>query len=406
MADAVLTLNAGSSSIKFSLFTVGNSDHPTLASLGEVEGIGVAPHFIVLDPSRAVLVEQTWSDPNQAFQSLLETVISWAENHIGADTLIAVGHRVVHGGPYHDRPERVTPDLLAMIAKLAPLAPLHIPHNIAPIRAIAAARPNLPQVACFDTAFHHGMPAVATRFALPLEFEEAGVRRYGFHGLSYEYIARRLHDVAPDLAKGRIIAAHLGNGASLCGMLSGHSIDTTMGFTALDGLVMGTRCGSLDPGVILWLEQERGLTTEQVEELLYERSGLLGVSQGIGSDMRTLLVSADIHAKEAIELFTYRIAREIGALTSSLGGLDGIVFTAGIGERAPAVREMVCARLGWLGVALDPAANARDAAIISTPGSRIAVRVIPTDEEAMIARHTLDTIRDADWAGTGSGRPG
>jgi acetate kinase len=396
MADAILTLNAGSSSIKFSLFTVGDPDHLTLASFGEVEGIGVAPHFIAHDPSGTVLAEQTWPDPNQGFQSFLETVIAWVEGHLGADTLIAVGHRVVHGGPDHDRPERVTPALLAMIAKLTPLAPLHIPHNIAPIRAIAAARPRLPQVACFDTAFHHGMPVVATRFALPREFEAAGVRRYGFHGLSYEYIARRLRDVAPDLAKGRVIAAHLGNGASLCAMLSGRSIDTTMGFSALDGLVMGTRCGNLDPGVILWLEQEHGLTTQQVEELLYQRSGLFGVSQGISSDMRTLLASADIHAKEAIELFTYRIAREIGALTSSLGGLDGIVFTAGIGARAPAIREMVCARLGWLRVALDPAANARDAAIISTPRSRIAVRVIPTDEEAMIARHTLNTIRAVD----------
>ena len=266
-------------------------------------------------------------------------MIGWAEGHLGADRLIAVGHRVVHGGPDHYRPERATAALLDALDRLTPLAPLHEPHNIAPIRAIAAARPNLLQVACFDTAFHHTMPKVATRFALPREYEQAGVRRYGFHGLSYEYIAGRLREIAPELAKGRVIAAHLGNGASLCAMLDGQSVDTTMGFTALDGLVMGTRSGNLDPGVILYLEQERGLSAKQVETLLYEQSGLLGVSGGLASDMRTLLASDDPHAKEAIELFVYRIAREIGALTSSLGGLDGLVFTAGIGEHAPEIRE-------------------------------------------------------------------
>jgi acetate kinase len=259
MADAVLTLNAGSSSIKFSLFELGDSDHPKLVAAGEVEGIGSAPHFIARAPAGAVLAEQRWSDPAQSFGPFLETVIEWAEDHLGANTLIAVGHRVVHGGPDHGRPERVTPELLSVLDKLTPLAPLHEPHNIAPIRTIAATRPKLPQVVCFDTAFHHTMPAVATRFALPRRYEQAGVRRYGFHGLSYEYIARQLGHVAPDLAKGRVIAAHLGNGASLCAMLNSSSIDTTMGFTALDGLVMGTRCGSLDPGVILYLEQERGL---------------------------------------------------------------------------------------------------------------------------------------------------
>ena len=231
-----------------------------------------------------------------------------------------MGHRVVHGGPDHDRPELVTPNLLTALDRLTPLAPLHEPHNVTPIRAIAAVRPNLPQVACFDTAFHHTMPKVATRFALPRQYDEAGIRRYGFHGLSYEYISRRLLDVAPGLAKGRVIAAHLGNGASLCAMLEGRSVDTTMGFTALDGLVMGTRCGNLDPGVILYLQQERGLTPTQVEDLLYQRSGLLGVS-GVSSDMRSLLASTDPNAKEAIELFVFRIAREIGALTVSVDGL-------------------------------------------------------------------------------------
>jgi acetate kinase len=323
----------------------------------------------------------------------METVIGWAESQLGADALIAVGHRVVHGGADHTSPEFVSDDLLAGLDRLAPLAPLHEPHNIAPIRAIAAARPGLPQVVCFDTAFHHTMPKVATRFALPRDYEEAGVRRYGFHGLSYEYIASRLRDIAPTLLEGRVIVAHLGNGASLCAMRQGRSIDTTMGFTTLDGLIMGTRCGNLDPGVVLYLQRERKLTLPQVEDVLYRQSGLLGVSAGIASDMRTLLASKDARAGEAIDLFVFRIAREIGALASSLGGLDGLVFTAGIGEHAPEIRAKVCARLGWLGANLDVEANARDAAIISLPQSRVEVRVTPTDEERMIATHTLAMLR-------------
>ena len=393
MTDAVLTLNAGSSSLKFTLFEAAGLDRLQLVWCGEVERIGSAPRFVARNPTGATLTEQTWSDAEQDFQSLLTTVIDWAEAHLGADTLVAVGHRVVHGGPDHNRPERVTPDLLTALDLLTPLAPLHEPHNVAPIRAIAAARPELPQVACFDTAFHHTMPKIATRFALPREYEEAGVRRYGFHGLSYEYVSRRLREVAPRLANGRVIAAHLGNGASLCAMLSGCSVDTTMGFSALDGLMMGTRCGNLDPGVILYLQEERGLTVKQVEDLLYRRSGLLGASGGISGDMRILLTSPEGHAKDAIELFVFRIAREVGALASSLGGLDGLVFTAGIGEHAPAIRAMVAARLGWLGVEIDPDANALNAALISTPRSSIDIRVLPTDEEAMIAQHTLETIR-------------
>ena len=394
MTDAVLTVNAGSSSIKFGLFEIGEprSSSPRLVARGEVEGIGSGPHFIARDPAGQTLSEQHWDDPHQAFQSLLDRVIGWTEDHLGADALIAAGHRVVHGGPAHDRPERVTPALLGVLDRLTPLAPLHEPHNISPIRAIAAARPKLPQVACFDTAFHHTMPKVATRFALPREYEDAGVRRYGFHGLSYEYIAGKLREVAPALANGRVIAAHLGNGASLCAMRAGQSIDTTMGFTALDGLVMGTRSGNLDPGVILYMQQQCGLTTKQVETLLYQQSGLLGISGGIASDMRTLLKSTDFRAKEAIELFVYRIAREIGALTSSLGGLDGLVFTAGIGEHTPEIREMVCTRLGWLQIAIDRQANQRNAMSVSSPESGVAVLVVPTDEEIMIVRHTLDTI--------------
>ncbi len=391
MASATLTLNAGSSSIKFSLFELGSSDTLRLMAHGEVEGIGTAPRFAVHDPAGSLLAEQSWPDPGEAFERLLETVIDWAEKHLGGDTLIAVGHRVVHGGAHHYRPERVTAELLRALDGLIPLAPLHQPHNLMPIRTIQAMRPSLPQVACFDTGFHHTIPATATRFALPREYEENGVRRYGFHGLSYEFIVRRLGEAAPRLAQGRVIAAHLGNGASLCAIRGGCSIDTTMGFTALDGLVMGTRCGALDPGVILYLEQQCGMSVEQVEDLLYRKSGLLGVSQ-IASDMRVLLADPDSRAKDAIELFVYRIAREVGALTSSLGGLDGLIFTAGIGERAPAIREMVCARLDWLGIVLDPEANARNRDVISTGESEVEVRVIPTDEEAMIARHTLEMI--------------
>lgn len=389
MAKAILALNAGSSSLKFSIFEVSEANELQLASRGEVEQIDSAEHFIARDPKGAVLAEKTCAERH--FQPLIERVIRWAESHLGRYELIAVGHRVVHGGPDYDRPKRVTPELISALDRLVPLAPLHEPHNIAPMRAIAAARPDLAQVACFDTAFHHTMPVVAKRFALPREYEASGVRRYGFHGLSYEYISRRLRELAPDLALGRVIAAHLGNGASLCAMCNGRSVDTTMGFTALDGLVMGTRCGSLDPGVILYLEQQRGLTAKEVEDLLYRKSGLLGVS-GIASDMRSLLASKDPKAREAIDLFVFRIAREIGALTGSFGGLDGLIFSAGIGEHAPEIRALVCEKLRWLGVMLDPEANCRDAALISASSSRVAVRVIPTDEEAMIARHTLDTI--------------
>ncbi len=392
MADAILAFNAGSSSIKFSLFEAGGAGRLALASRGKLEERETRQYFVAHDPNDNVLTEETWR--GQSFLPLVEKVIGWAERHLGADRLLAAGHRVVHGGADHSKPERVTPELLAALDRLTPLAPLHEPHNLAPIRAIAVARPELPQVACFDTAFHRTMPVAATRFALPRSYEDEGVRRYGFHGLSYEYLSRRLRELAPDLAKGRVIAAHLGNGASLCAMRDGRSIDTTMGFTPLDGLMMGTRCGNLDPGVVLYLEQRRGLSAKEVEDLLYRKSGLLGVS-GIAGDMRTLLASSDPRAREAIELFVFHIAREIGALTSSLGGLDGLVFSAGIGEHAPEIRAMVCEKLGWLGVALDPQANAHNAPLIGAPSSRVAVRVIPTDEEAMIGRHTLDLIRPA-----------
>lgn len=389
MTRALLTLNAGSSSLKVSLFEAGGAE-PAPVLRGEVEGIGVAPRFVARDMAGAVTEDRAFA-ADASFERLLEVVLGWAEAHLGAAALAAVGHRVVHGGRDHVAPERVTDDLLLALDKLAPLAPLHEPHNLSTIRAVAAARPGLPQVACFDTAFHAGMPGVATRFALPRAYDDAGVRRYGFHGLSYEHIARRLARDAPELAAGRVIAAHLGSGASLCAMSAGRSIDTTMGFTAVDGLMMATRCGTIDPGVILYLQREHGLTPDQVEALLYKRAGLLGVS-GISGDMRVLLASGDERAAEAIDLFVYRIVREIGSLASALGGLDGLVFTAGIGERSPEIRDRVCARLAWLGLAIDAAANAASAAVISAPDSRVVVRVIPADEEAVIARHTLEVI--------------
>jgi acetate kinase len=296
----------------------------------------------------------------------------------------------VHGGADHIAPEMITPALVALLETLTPLDPLHMPDNLAPMRAVTAARPRLAQVACFDTAFHHTMPPVAARFALPRALETKGVRRYGFHGLSYEYISSCLKTQSLALARGRVIAAHLGSGASLCALNDGSSIATTTGFSALDGLVMATRCGSLDPGVILYLGRQ-GYSFTDVEDLLYRRSGLLGVS-GISGDVRVLLASDDPHARDAIELFTYRIALEAGAMISALGGLDGLVFTAGIGEHAPAIRAAVCTRLSWLGLRIDDAANAASAACISTPDSKVEVRVIATDEELMIARHTQATI--------------
>ncbi len=319
-------------------------------------------------------------------------MLDWAQAHLGGARLGAVGHRIVHGGPAFFEPMRLDRDLLARLDALAPLAPLHQPHNLAPVRALMTSHPDLPQVACFDTAFHHGHDPVVDRFGLPREWEALGVRRYGFHGLSYEFITGRVRELDPDLAAGRMIVAHLGNGASLCAIMEGRSQDTTMGFTALDGLVMGTRSGALDPGVILYLQQQEGLDVAAVEDLLYKRSGLLGVSQ-ISSDMRVLLASGDPRAKAAIDLFVFRIVREIGAMTASMGGCDGLVFTAGIGERAAPIREAVCARLGWLGIKLDSRLNAAGQGRIAADASK-PVWVIPTDEEGMIATHTSDLVFD------------
>ncbi len=384
MAGSVLTLNAGSSSLKFALFEAA-----TLAPIlrGEIADMDAEAQLMVQGRADVPLVEKRWSR-GTSFGSVLHDLLEFAHARAGRGGLTAVGHRIVHGGPDHIAPEPITPELIAALEALTPLDPLHLPHNLAPLRAIAAGRPDLPQVVCFDTAFHHNMPAVAQAIALPAAVAGAEVRRYGFHGLSYEYVARHLVKNASALARARVIVAHLGAGASLCALLGGVSIATTMGFSVLDGLVMATRCGSIDAGAILYLAR-LGHSFAEIEDILYHRSGLLGVS-GISGDMRVLLATDAPAARAAIELFTYRIAVEAGGLASALGGFDGLVFTGGIGEHSPAIRAGVCTRLEWLGLRLDASANEAGADCISTSDSKIDVRVIATDEEAMIAHHTRE----------------
>jgi acetate kinase len=389
MAGSILTLNAGSSSLKFALFENDSALAPT--ARGEIENLESAPHLVARDGTGTLLAEQAWpAGQSHPFATVLDALLHFSEHHLGGGGLAAVGHRIVHGGADHIAPARVTAALLDELQALTPLDPLHMPHNLAPIHAVAASRPNLAQIACFDTAFHHTLPPVARRFALPRALEEAGVRRYGFHGLSFEYIASRLPHISQRLAKGRVIAAHLGAGASLCALQGGVSIATTTGFSALDGLVMATRCGSLDPGIILYLGRQ-GKSFSEIEDMLYRKSGLLGVS-GISGDVRVLLASDHPHAKEALDLFTYRIATEVGGLVSALGGLDGLIFTAGIGEHAPAIRASVADRLSWLGLRLDAAANEGNTGRISSADSTIEVFVVQTDEEAMIAQHTYAIV--------------
>ncbi|GLR66646.1 acetate kinase [Acidocella aquatica] len=389
MPDAILTLNAGSSSIKFALFETG----PDLIRIaaGEVENIGAAPHLCIHTGGKLAL-EHTWPDHAPlTHEDLLGALLDWVDTHLGEDRLIACGHRIVHGGGRFTAPIRLTAATLSELETFVALAPLHQPHNLAAVRAVMALRPGLAQTGSFDTAFHHTLPEAAARFALPRHFYDEGVRRYGFHGLSYEYIASRLPVVAPGLARGRVIVAHLGNGASLCAMAGGKSVDTSMGFTALDGLMMGTRAGAIDPGVLLYLMQSRGMNAEALTTLLYKQSGLLGVS-GLSGDVRTLLASPAPEAAEALTLFAATAARHIAGLITSLGGLDGLIFTAGIGEHAPEIRAAICARLGWLGLALAPEANAANAPLISTAASGVEVRVIPADEEAMLATHCREVI--------------
>ena len=393
MGDAILVINAGSSSIKFVVFVTEAGRPLEPAIRGTITGIGTAPRFLARNADGETLVNRAWSRAeNPSEEALLKELVAWIEARIGGHRLVAAGHRVVHGGSTFAAPILVDMPTMRALEDLVPLAPLHQPHNLAAIRWLGRAHPSLPQVACFDTAFHAGRSETAMRFALPRALYDEGVRRYGFHGLSYEYISRALADIAPALHRGRVVVAHLGNGASLCAMRGGVSVDSTMGFTALDGLLMGTRCGNLDAGVLLYLlAQGKGFA--ELQKLLYHQSGLLGVSGGISSDMRELIASERPEAAEAIDLFVYRCVREIGAMAACMGGCDGIVFTGGIGEHAPLIRERVSAGCRWLGVELDPDANARGNGRISTPASRTAAWVIPTDEEQMIARHTLAVLK-------------
>jgi acetate kinase len=387
VADAIAVLNAGSSSFKFSLYeeTAGDLE---LVARGQAEGLYTSPRFVAKDGAGNVLEDKAWGEGvSLGHTGALDHLVAFLRGWLSQHRLVGVGHRVVHGGLEHTRPVRVDAAVIAALEKYVPLAPLHQPHNLAPIRALLERQPQLPQVACFDTAFHRSQPSVAQAFALPRSITDRGVIRYGFHGLSYEYIAQALPAHDARAAAGKVVVLHLGNGSSMCAMAGGRSVASTMGFTAADGLPMGTRCGNLDPGVVLYLLDELEMDARAIERLIYQQSGLLGVS-GISSDMRTLEASDDPRARAAIDLYAYRIARELGSLTAALGGLDAIVFTAGIGENSRALRERVCRDAAWLGVELDADANQRHATRISTPASRVSAWVVPTNEELMIARHT------------------
>jgi acetate kinase len=388
--EPILVINAGSSSTKFSVFETKPDRSLSPVAHGQVDGIGAhtgtTPRLEVTDADGRPSIDEPIAGNDH--DSAMAAIERWLIAHVGSmSTLAGVGHRVVHGGLDYAAPVLIDDTIVTALQALVPLAPLHQPHNIAAIRAVAAAAPDVPQVACFDTAFHRNQPPLAQEFALPRELTAKGVRRYGFHGLSYEYIASVLPEVAPESAGGKVIVAHLGNGASMCAIAAGRSIATTMSFTAIDGLPMGTRTGALDPGVILYLLKHEGMDADAIGQLLYERSGLLGVS-GESSDMRTLLKSRRPEAREAIDLFVYRIGRELGSLMAALGGLDAIVFTAGIGEHAAEIRARVCTGARWIGVALDEAANAKAGPRISLPRSKVSAWVIPTNENLMVARHT------------------
>jgi acetate kinase len=387
MTDHVLTLNSGSSSIKFALYTA--SPEPRRLLHGIVSGLGASPDFRAYGAAGEPLSagsQEFFRHRGLTHPPALRRLFDWLASS-GSGRVIAAGHRVVHGGDRYAAPIRADGGIVAELEKLVPMAPLHQPYDLEAIKTLMALRPDLPQVACFDTAFHCTMPAVARTYPLPHEVTAAGTRRYGFHGLSYEYIADVLPQWLGARADGRVVVAHLGNGASMCAMRTRRSIATTMGLTTLDGLMMGTRSGAIDPGIVFFLMREKAMDAHEVEDMLYRRSGLLGVS-GVSSDMGELLASEDSRAREAVELFAYRAACELGSLAAALGGLDALVFTAGIGERAAPVRARICELARWLGVELDDAANASHLPVISSPASRVAVCVIPTDEEIVIARHT------------------
>jgi acetate kinase len=387
MDDYALVLNAGSSSLKFCVYRRPGAEAWHLEAQGQIEGIGTSPRLSVKDGKGSKIGDETLDASVRDGRAAIAALAGWLRAHYGGSRVLAVGHRVVHGGTRFAAPAIVAPQVLDELRQLVPLAPLHQPYNLAAIEAVMERLPGVPQVACFDTSFHRGVPAVAELVPLPAQIREAGVRRYGFHGLSYEYIASVLPTVAPGIADGRVVVAHLGSGASLCAMRGRKSVDHTLGFTALDGLCMGTRPGALDPGVVLHLVQGLGLSAKEVEAVLYKQSGLLGIS-GMSNDMRVLLGSGEPAARLAVDYFVYRIAREIGALTAVLGGIDGLVFTAGIGENSAEIRRRVCEASAWLGIELDENANARRGPRISREGSRVSAWVIPTNEELMIARHT------------------
>ena len=387
MPNAIAVLNAGSSSLKFSVFVERGTEFELIVR-GQAEGLYTAPRFVTKEATGKLLSEKSWGEGVKlGHEGALDYLVASLRDGFAAHRLVGVGHRVVHGGAEYTRPVRLNTSILAALEKFIPLAPLHQPHNLAPIRALLERSPQLPQVACFDTSFHSGAPPVSQAFALPKAITDRGVRRYGFHGLSYEYIAGVLPQFDERAARGKTVVLHLGNGSSMCAIAAGRSIASTMGFTAADGLPMGTRCGNLDPGVVLYLMDELKMDARAIENLIYQQSGLLGMS-GISSDMRTLEASSAPEAKAAIDVFIYRIGRELGSLAAALGGLDAIVFTAGIGENSRSLRERVCRNATWLGVELDPTANESNGPRISTPGSRVSAWVIPTNEELMIARHT------------------
>ena len=388
MTDCIAVLNAGSSSIKFALH--GAQDEGLLYR-GQIEGIGLTPRLTVKDAAGTTVAERSWAESGLDHPGATQEIVRITGELLGGRCIGAVGHRVVHGGTRYAAPIRIDPGILADLECLVPLAPLHQPHNLAPIRTLAEHAPTLPQVACFDTAFHRGQSQVVQSFGLPRAYLVEGVRRYGFNGLSYEFVTAELHRAAPDLASSRLVIAHLGNGASLCAVHNGRSVASTMGFTAVDGLMMGTRCGAIDPGVIVYLMDRHALDARGIEDLIYRKSGLLGVS-GISSDMRTLRASPAPEAAEAIALFIHRIVREIGSLAAALGGLDGLVFTAGIGENDDATRAEVAAGCAWLGLTLDKTPGAGGTRLISAATSRMQAWVVPTDEERMIARHTVDVL--------------
>jgi acetate kinase len=391
MDPFALVLNAGSSSLKFCLYQQPRGATWRVEARGQIEGIGTAPHFAVKDGAGAKRVDERLDSSVRDGPAAIDALSGWLRSAYPGGRIAGVGHRVVHGGPRYSRPVVVTPAILEELKALTPLAPLHQPHNLAPIEAVLDRLPGVPQVAVFDTGFHRGHAAVATVVPLPRDLCAGGVERYGFHGISYEYIASVLPEVAPEIADGRVIVAHLGSGASLCAMRGRKSVDTTMSFTALDGLCMGTRPGAIDPGIVLYLFQNRGLTVKQVEDVLYKKSGLLGIS-GISNDMRDLLGREEPGAKLAVDYFVFRAAKEIGALAAVLGGLDALVFTAGIGENSAAIRKRITEASAWLGIEHDEAANKAGGPRISAAGGKASAWVIPTNEELMIARHTQELL--------------